>query len=388
MQGVTVSNANLVVTSVTGPPATAIPGDPFPVTAVVKNVGTDNAPASTTSFYLINPSTGARVKNLKGGQNVGPLAPTATDGPTVTISVYSDTLPGTYKMQACADGPKIFTEAVETDNCRTAGGTPANPAGTLTVSPVPNLVVSSISSPPGTAPVGGVIKLTSQVKNVGTINAGPSNTKYYLVSTSDGTTRKDLKGGTSVPQLNKGQAFSIQETLTVRGETVPGTYRAQACADSDKVVVETSEDDNCLTSSGTIHVTGKPDLIVTSVSVKNGSQTVARGGSLVITVDLLNQVELNQVEGGDAVASTAKFFLVSTTLGGPIQNLNGTQSVGALRSGAKATYTRTVTVLNGTQLGEYDVQACADSLDIIDEVSRAQQLHECWGQNPSQVAAP
>ena len=72
---------------------------------------------------------------------MAPLAPNATDGPTVTISVYSDTLPGTYKMQACADGPKTFVEAVESNNCIDA-------AGTLTVVEVPNLVVSSISNPP------------------------------------------------------------------------------------------------------------------------------------------------------------------------------------------------------------------------------------------------
>ena len=143
VQGVTVSNADLVVASVTGPPATAFPGDPFFVTAIVENVGTEAAPASTTSFSLVNTATAAR-KNLKGGQNVAALAPHTTDGPTVTISLYSDTLPGTYKMQACADGPKTFTEAVENNNCTDA-------AGTITVSAVPNLVVSSIGNLPGGA---------------------------------------------------------------------------------------------------------------------------------------------------------------------------------------------------------------------------------------------
>ena len=152
--------------------------------------------------------------------------------------------------------------------------------------------------------------MTSQVKNVGNVQAGASHTKYYIVPT-DGSPRKDLQGGTDVPALNKGQAFSIQQTLKVFDDTTPGTYRAQACADSGKVVAETNDDDNCMTSSGTIHVTGKPDLIMQTVSVKNAPLTVARGGSLTITLDLKNQGE------GDADASTAKFFLVSTTVGGP-----------------------------------------------------------------------
>jgi hypothetical protein len=72
----------------------------------------------------------------------------------------------------------------------------------------------------------------------------------------------------------------------VREETLPGTYRLQACADGGKDVTETNEDDNCFTSSGTIQVTGKPDLIVTSVSVRNAPVTVPRGGAVTITADL------------------------------------------------------------------------------------------------------
>ena len=110
------------------------------------------------------------------------LAPNASDGPTVTISVYADTLPGTYKMQACADGPKAFTEAVESNNYTDA-------AGIVTVLEVPNLVVSSIGNPPAAAPLGGVIKLTTQVKNLGNVQGGASRTKYYLVP-SDGSPRR------------------------------------------------------------------------------------------------------------------------------------------------------------------------------------------------------
>ena len=70
-----------------------------------------------------------------------------------------------------------------------------------------------------------------------------------------------------------------------------------------------------------------------------------------------------------------EMYLVSTTVGGPApKNLNGTQAVAALRSGAGTTYTKIVTVFNDTAAGEYVVQACADSLDIIDEVS---ELNNC-----------
>ena len=251
---------------------------------------------------------------------------------------------------------------MERNNC-------TNAAGTITIhDQAPKFVVTSIGNNPGVGTARhNHIKVTAQVKNLGNVQAGASRTKYFLVP-SDGSPKKDLKGGTDVPALNKGSAFSFQETLTVFDDSTPGTYRAQACADNGKVVKESNEEDNCMTSSGTIHVTGKPDLTIQTVSVKNAPLTVARGGSLTITIDPKNLGE------GDAIATTAKFLLVSTTGAVQPKNLNGTQAVAALRSGAGTTYTKTVTVFPETALGEYFVQACADSLDIIDEAS---EINNC-----------
>ena len=93
----------------------------------------------------------------------------------------------------------------------------------------------------------------------------------------DGT-KQDLKGNQAVPALNAGQTFSLQVSLEVRTETLPGQYKVQACADGGKDVAESNEDDNCLTSSGIVKVVGPPDLIVTQVTVRNAPLTVARGG--------------------------------------------------------------------------------------------------------------
>lgn len=356
VHGVTASNANLVVTSVTPPLTNAFPGDTFSVTALVQNKGTDPAPASTTSFILTNTKTGAK-KNLKGGQSVPALAPGESQGPVATISVYSDTLPGIYTMQACADGAKAIAESSESDNC-------ANATGTLTVNAVPNLIVSSISNPPSAAALGGTFNATDQVKNTSSADAGATHTKFYLLSAADGKTRKDMKGSQAVPQLIGGHTFSSPTSVTVRDDTVTGTYRLQACANATATdnVTESSEDDNCLTSSGTIHITGKPDLTVTSVAIQNAPLTVVRGGAVTITTDLLNQGE------GDAIAVTLKYFLVDGS-GAAVTNLNGTQAVSALRSGAGTSYKKTVTVFTSTPVGTYNVQACVDSTDVVDEAS-------------------
>jgi subtilase family serine protease len=363
VQGLVVSDADLVVASVAladGQPADRHPGDPISITAVITNQGTDVAAASTTSFYLINTATSAR-KNLKGGQNVGALDPGASGGGLASgITLYSDTAPGTYALQACADGPKKLAEANENNNCTT------NAAATINVLQVPNLVVSSIGNPPSQAPLLGTFKVTAAVKNLGGIQAGASSTKLYLVSSSDGS-RKDLKGTQTVPALNPNQSYTEQVTLTVRIETVPGTYRVQACADGGRAVAEGNEDDNCKTSSGTIRVTGQPDLVVTSLTVRNAPITVARGGSLVATTGVKNVGE------GDALAVSLKFLLVNGP-NGASKNLNGTQAVAALRSGASTTYSKTVTVFKDTPVGTYNVQACIDSTDIVAEAS---EINNC-----------
>ena len=71
---------------------------------MVTNQGQALADASTTKFYLV---AGSTRKNLKGVQTIAALAPGASDSTGVALSVYSDTNPGTYSVQACADGDEV-----------------------------------------------------------------------------------------------------------------------------------------------------------------------------------------------------------------------------------------------------------------------------------------
>jgi uncharacterized membrane protein len=353
VQGIVAGHSDLVVTALPNPPSSVLPGAAFTLAPTVANEGDDPAPASTTSFYLVNTSTGAK-KNLKGSQAVPALSPGASASPDAALSLFSDTLPGTYFVQACADGPKGVSEDVEGNNC-------LNAAGTVTVQQVPNLTVSSISNPPGTASIGGKFNFTNSVRNTGSVVAAATSTKYYLVSTVDGT-KQDLKGNQAVPALNAGQTFSLQVPLEVRVETLPGQYKVQACADGGKDVTEANEDDNCLTSSGIVKVVGPPDLVVTQVTVRNAPLTVARGGTLTITAAVKNLGE------GSAAASTMKYLLVHT-VSGATKNLNGTQAYPILTSGSSSSIQKVVTIYLDTPVGTYNVQACADSAEIVPEVS-------------------
>jgi subtilase family serine protease len=178
VQGIVVGHSDLVVTAVPDPPSSVLPSAAFTLAPTVANQGTDPASASTTSFFLVNTSTGAK-KNLKGGQAVPALDPGTSASPVAALSLFSDTLPGTYFVQACADGPKGVSEDVETNNC-------LNAAGTMTVQQVPNLVVSSLTNPPGTASLGGTFNVTNSVRNTGSVVAAASSTKYYIGLEPDG----------------------------------------------------------------------------------------------------------------------------------------------------------------------------------------------------------
>ena len=151
-------------------------------------------------------------------------------------------------------------------------------------------------------------------------------------------------------------------SLEVRTESLPGQYKVQACADGGKDAPESNEDDNCLTSSGIVKVVGPPDLIVTQVTVRNAPLTAARGATLTITAALKNTGE------GSAAGSTTKYMLVHTVTGAT-KNLNGTQLYPVLNSGSSSSIQKVVTIFLDTPVGTYNVQACADSGEIVSEVS-------------------
>ena len=169
---------------------------------------------------------------------------------------------------------------------------------------MPNLAVTAISNPPSSVPQGQswAPPTTYTVTNTGTVPAGTSLVKFYLVATV-GTTKFDLKTADpeAVGALGPGATFTHGVTLTVKPETLPGTYFLQGCADSGKTVTEISENDNCRTSAGTVQVTPLPDLIVQKVTLIGAPPSIPQGGDLTIAVAVRNNGLL------DAPASTLTF---------------------------------------------------------------------------------
>ncbi len=354
---------DLGVTALTNPPATALPGESFAVTARIKNQGAADAPASTTKLSLLNPDDHT-TKDLKGVQVVPVLAPGGSSEAEATVAVAPGTPPGDYFLQACADGPGAILEAKENNNCRKS-------AEKVTVLPLPDLVVTAISDPPAAAPPGQSFKVaTTTTKNAGRVASLATTTKYSLVSTSTGA-QADLDGAQGVPALNPGQIFTEEETLTIRGGTPLGEYRLQACADAGKAVSEDDEGDNCLLSAGTILVATQPDLRLSDVTLADAPVVVTPGGSIDIGAVVQN------AGVGDADASTITFALVNAA--GTVRILNGTQAVPVLASGSSIPTQTTVTVPAGTPFATYTARACIDAADDVPEASDTNNCRNAAG---------
>jgi subtilase family serine protease len=248
-------------------------------------------------------------------QSVPTLAAGASTAPVATVA--HGTPGGLYFLQACADGPGVILETAETNNCRRS-------AEKITVLARPDLVVTALTDPPAAAPPGGSFKVTNTVRNTGTVPAGTSTTKYYLLSAA--STLAELTGTQSVPSLTAGAIFTEEETVSVPAGTVLGLYHLQACADAAAAVAEDNEADNCLVSAGTVNVTTLPDLVLSTVTLANAPVSVTPGGTITV-----NTVAKN-AGVSDAGASTITFALVGP--GGSTKTITETQPVPTLAAGA------------------------------------------------------
>jgi hypothetical protein len=119
---VQVGASDLIETAVSNPPGVASAGGSFAVTDTVLNQGTGPSNAATTRYYLSSDGV-ALTKLLTGTRAVPVLAVNATSTATVTVTIPTDTVLGTYFLLACADDVHVVAESNETNNCRASAGT-------------------------------------------------------------------------------------------------------------------------------------------------------------------------------------------------------------------------------------------------------------------------
>ena len=109
---------DLVVSSLSNPPAVAFQGRGFAVTDRTRNIGGVTARATVARYYL----SASGKRTAAGRRSVVPLRPQRSSRGSATVTAPA-TLQGTYSLVACADAGGAVRESSERNNCRTAATT-------------------------------------------------------------------------------------------------------------------------------------------------------------------------------------------------------------------------------------------------------------------------
>ena len=231
---------------------------------------------------------------------------------------------------------------------------------TLGPAPRPNLRLSAVSEPPGSAVRGARFAVTDTVVNAGNASAGSSRTRYYLSVAGTRAAGDILLGSTRLVQtLATGAQSQGTVTVVVPSNTPFGTYRLLACADDTFVIAETDEADNCAASVGSI-VIGQPDLVISALT--SPLPSARRGTAVTLTDTVTNNGT------APAAASTTRYYVSLDAVRNTGDRLmTGTRSVGTLAPGATSTGTVNAVIPSTLTPGTYYVIACADDFLRVTE---------------------
>ncbi|MEU5959957.1 CARDB domain-containing protein [Micromonospora parva] len=221
--GTPAPNPDLVVSSVTWSPASPSEVSPVTLSAVVQNIGSASAGATSVNFSL----AGAVV----GSASVGTLAA----GASTTVTFNAGTRPmGSYAVSAVVDPANTIVEQNNGNNSLTA----ASPL-VVAQAPGPDLQVLSIASNPPNPAVGASVTFTVTVRNRGTTATGATTvTRLVVGGTTLNTTTASIAAGATVTV-----AVTGSWTATSGGATITAT------ADATNVVTETNETNNSFSQS-------------------------------------------------------------------------------------------------------------------------------------------
>jgi hypothetical protein len=109
---------DLLVTTVSNPPSSAVRGTSLTVTETIRNRNEAPAKASRTRYYLsLDATWNSGDTRLTGRRDVPALAPRSTDNGTANVTIPANTAPGRYFLLACADDFHTVAESKEQNNC-------------------------------------------------------------------------------------------------------------------------------------------------------------------------------------------------------------------------------------------------------------------------------
>jgi len=241
LSGAGVGQPDLTETAVSALGALVV-GKSTQVSDTAVNQGAGAAGSSVTRYYLsATPSPVPKGTLLSGSRSMPALAVGAASSGTATVTVSAFFPPGSYYLLACADDSRYVMESNENNNC-------ASSSGTLLVEG-PDLMESSVTVN-GPLVLGRTAQVTDTTRNQGVAGAGSSTTRYYLSKTVGGVpTGILLAGPRLVPALAAGGFSTGTATVTISPYAPAGNYYVLACADANRYVAESNENNNCEASA-------------------------------------------------------------------------------------------------------------------------------------------
>ncbi|NYT07502.1 MAG: hypothetical protein GKC05_04515 [Methanomicrobiales archaeon] len=377
-------------------PASASPGSRMTVSATVKNSGSTYASYSDTFLYLSDDQVPDPGDTFLGKVYTPLLTAGSSRTVSTTVTVPSDTRPGTYYLVAVADGARRIAEEDEQNNAgfRSLGvqaglppTQPVTPVATLTPVPTtpppsgtaqPDLVVTGVTGPAAATP-GSRVTVSASVRNAGDATASYSYTSFYLSADPTVDAADSYLGRTYTSSLTAGSSRTVSAFVTIPLGTGGGSMYLCALADGTARVVEKDEDNN--TGSGSLTIQGstqptpsstltpvpttpppsgtaQPDLVVTGVSAPSSASSGERI-ALVSTVQNTGSVS--------ASYSYTYFYLSQDTTIDTGDTYLGRIYTSSLAPGASKTVSYSITLPSGTPAGSYHLCVMADGTARVGE---------------------
>jgi Fungalysin metallopeptidase (M36)/CARDB/Fungalysin/Thermolysin Propeptide Motif len=318
-------------------------GSTITASDTTRNQGGGAGGASTTSFYLSLNSVLDAGDPLIGSRQVPALAPGATHSGDTPVTIPEDTVAGTYRIIAKADGPGELVEGSESNNLRA-----------VSVRIGPDLIVSALTVP-SNVPAGLPFLISDTTLNQG---GGPSDgsvTRIYLSVNSGLDASDDELQSHTVNALGPDATQVVNTNITLPADTTGGQYYLLVVTDADNSVPETSDNNNIRAALLRVG----PDLKVSAIS----APSAASAGSQIAVTDTTR----NEGASGAGASTTAFYFSSNLSLSPDDFVLSPSRAVPPLGVGASSAGTTTVTVPAAATPGLWYVLAVADDLDQVAE---------------------
>lgn len=240
-----VKKPDLVLAKVTAPQS-AVPGGTLLVNVTVKNEGSVAAGPFRISLYLSPDALITEQDQELGYGEVTDLGPGMLRDGSAELVIPSDLIPGTYYLGVKVDSGLEVSEKNEANNILFADKMVAVSEPTVekpTVVTLPDLMVPDLSSDLKGI-TGGIMNVTTSIRNSGTGNAGPFVVELYLSSDNVLSDEDVLIGMGEIPELPAGTQSDGDAPSPIPKNMTPGQYYFGVLVDSENNVQESDENNN------------------------------------------------------------------------------------------------------------------------------------------------